>query len=94
MPITKTEIMNQLAFATGLKKKEIVGVIEAFVDLIVKNLKKDKDRKFKAPGLGIFQVKNRPARMGRNPKTGEAIKIKAKTVLRFRVSKDLKGKVL
>ncbi|TMJ22261.1 MAG: HU family DNA-binding protein, partial [Alphaproteobacteria bacterium] len=46
--------------------------------------------KVRVTGLGIFQVRNRPARMGRNPATGEAIKIKASKMVAFRVAKDLK----
>ena len=92
MALTKSEMLNQIAEKAGLKKKEIVAVLDAYTDLVVRILKKDK--KMKLPGLGIAQVKHRNARMGRNPATGEPIKIKAKTVLKFRVSKELKDKVL
>ena len=60
--------------------------------LIIKTLKKDK--KVKLPGLGIFAVKNRKARVGRNPMTGATIQIPAKRVVRFRVAKDVKAAVL
>jgi DNA-binding protein HU-beta len=92
VPLTKSEMLNQLAEKAGLKKKDIVTVLDAYNDLVVRVLKKDK--KIKLPGLGIAQVKARAARMGRNPATGEPIKIKAKTVLKFRISKELKDKVL
>ena len=59
-----------------------------FVGLVVKHLKKG--NKVRITGLGILQVRNRPARMGRNPATGEAIKIKASKKVAFRVAKDLK----
>jgi DNA-binding protein HU-beta len=61
------------------------------VDLIVKHLKKG-DR-IRIGGLGILQVRKRAARMGRNPATGEPIKIKASKKVAFRASKDLKEAV-
>lgn len=92
MAVTKSEMLNQLAEKTSLKKKDVVAVLDAYTEFVVRVLKKEK--KVKLPGLGIAQIKHRAARMGRNPATGEAIKIKAKTVLKFRVSKELKDKVL
>lgn len=92
MALTKSEMLNKLAEKVSMKKKDIVAVLDAYTELVVGVLKKDK--KMKLPGLGIAQVKHRAARMGRNPATGEPIKIKAKTVLKFRVSKELKDKVL
>jgi DNA-binding protein HU-beta len=59
--------------------------------MIVKSLKKGE--KIRITGLGIFQVRKRPARMGRNPATGEAIKIKASKKVAFRAAKDLKEAV-
>ena len=64
------------------------GCLDDFVGLIVKHLKKG--NKVRITGLGILQVRARPARMGRNPATGEAIKIKASKKVAFRVAKDLK----
>jgi DNA-binding protein HU-beta len=85
-------MLNKLVEATGFKKKDIVTVLDAQNDLLVKALKKDK--KYKLQGLGIFTVKNRKARLARNPQTGETVKVPAKTVIRFRVGKDVKVKVL
>lgn len=90
--ITKSEMLNKLVEATGFKKKDVVAVLDAQNDLLVKVLKKDK--KYKLQGLGIFTVKARKARLARNPQTGETVKVPAKTVIRFRVSKDVKTKVL
>ncbi len=90
--LTKSEMLNKLVEVTGLKKKEVVAVLEAQNDLLAKVLKKEK--KYKLQGLGIFTVRNRKARMARNPQTGEMVKVAAKTVLKFRVGKDLKDKVL
>jgi DNA-binding protein HU-beta len=92
VPMTKSEILNKLAEKTALKKKDVMGVLDAYNELIVAALKKDK--KIKLAGLGIAQVKHRAARMARNPQTGEPIKVKAKTVVKFRISKELKDKVL
>jgi len=68
-------------------KKEAVGLLEDLIGYVAKNAKKDK---VNMPGLGIFTVKNRPARMGRNPQTGEKIKIKASKKVAFRASKAFK----
>jgi len=85
-------MLNKLVEATEFKKKDVVAVLDAQNELLAKVLKKEK--KTKLQGLGIFTVKNRKARMARNPRTGEMVKVAAKTVIRFRVSKDLKTKVL
>lgn len=90
--LTKSEMLNQLVSKTGLKKKEVQSVLDAQNELLYKVLKKEK--KYKLQGLGIFSVKKRAARMARNPMTGEAVKVPAKTVLKFRVGKDLKDAVL
>jgi DNA-binding protein HU-beta len=74
-----------------MPKKKLAELFDDFIDLTVKNLKKG--NKVRITGLGIMQVRNRPARMGRNPATGEAIKIKASRKVAFRVAKDLKEAV-
>jgi DNA-binding protein HU-beta len=84
--------MSKLVEITGLKKKEIQLVLDTNNDILYKFLKKEK--KFKLQGLGIFTVKNRKARTARNPQTGDLVKVPAKTVVKFRVSKDLKTNVL
>jgi DNA-binding protein HU-beta len=61
------------------------------VEVIAKHLKKGK--RIRLNGLGILQVRKRPARMGRNPATGEAIKIKASKKIAFRAAKELKAAV-
>jgi DNA-binding protein HU-beta len=90
--MTKSQILSAIAEKTGLKKKDVQNVLAAHVELIVKLLKKEK--KAKLDGLGIFRVRQSKARMGRNPATGEPIKIKAKTRLRMTVAKALKDQVL
>ena len=81
----------ELAAKHKLSKKACAALIDDFIDLTIKNLKKG--NKVRITGLGIMQVRNRPARMGRNPATGEPIKIKASKKVAFRASKDLKESV-
>jgi DNA-binding protein HU-beta len=90
--VTKNELLNSLATDTGLKKKEIGSVMDALRNTIYKTLKTE--FKIKLEGLGVFQLKDRKARIGRNPRTGESVNIPAKKVVKFRVIKDLKEAVL
>jgi DNA-binding protein HU-beta len=89
VPLSK--MIAEIAAATEMPKKTVVSVIDELVGLTIKNLKKG--NKVRLTGLGILQVRKRPARMGRNPATGEAIKIKASKKVAFRVAKDLKEAV-
>ena len=86
IPLSK--IAGELAEKHEMSKKAVGELIGAFVDLTVKHLKKG--AKVRVTGLGIFQVKKRPARLGRNPATGEQIKIKASKKLAFRAAKEVK----
>ena len=90
--MTKSEILTTLATKSNLKKKEIETVMMALEELILATLKKE--GKIKLDGLGVFQLKDRPARMARNPATGEMVKVAAKRVVKFRVVKSLKEAVL
>ena len=90
VPLSK--VAAELAEKTGMTKKDATACLDDFVGLVVKHLKKG--NKVRITGLGILQVRNRPARMGRNPATGEAIKIPAKTVVKARIAKQLKDTVL
>ena len=89
--IALSKIAAELAEKHEMSKKAATEFLSAFVDLTVKNLKKG--HKVRVTGLGIFQVKKRPARMGRNPATGEAIKIKASKKLAFRAAKEVKDAI-
>ena len=88
--LTKSQILTKLADTTGMKKKDVVSLVEALVGLAYKEAKNS----FTIPGLGKLVLVNRKARMGRNPATGETIKIAAKKVLKFRVAKAAKDAVL
>lgn len=88
--MTKSQIMTKLADTTTLKKKDVVAVIESLVALSYKESKNG----FTIPGLGKLVLVQRKARTGRNPATGETIKIPAKKVLKFRVAKAAKDAVM
>jgi len=89
-PLTKTQLATEIATKTGLTKKAAVDILELLAQLAYKHAKNT----FTLPGLGKLVLVNRKARMGRNPKTGEAIKIKAKRVVKFRVAKAAKDAIL
>ena len=88
--MTKSQIMTKVAETTGVTKKEAAAVVEGLVGLACKEAKKG----FTIPGLGKLVVVQRKARWGRNPATGEKIKIKAKKVLKFRIAKAAKDATL
>jgi DNA-binding protein HU-beta len=89
--VTLKHIGNALSEAHDLPKKQANAVLEDMIAMIAKHLKKG-DR-IRIGGLGILQVRKRPARMGRNPATGEPIKIKASKKIAFRAAKDLKESI-
>ena len=86
--VTMKHLAANVAEQHELAKKHSEAILGSMVDLIVKHLKKG-DR-IRIGGLGILQVRKRAARMGRNPATGEPIKIKASKKVAFRASKELK----
>jgi DNA-binding protein HU-beta len=86
--VTLKHLAASLAETNELSKRQAEAVLTGMVDLVVKNLKKG--ARIRIAGLGIMSVRKRAARMGRNPATGEAIKIKASKKVAFRVAKDLK----
>ena len=89
VPLSK--MAAELAEKHEMSKKAAGELLADFVDLLVKHLKKG--NKARITGLGIFQVKKRPARLGRNPLTGEQIKIKASKKLAFRAAKEVKESI-
>ncbi len=89
--VTLRHLGVALSESHDLPKKQANAVLEDLIALITKHLKKG-DR-IRIGGLGILQVRKRPARMGRNPATGEAIKIKASKKVAFRAAKDLKEQI-
>ena len=91
-PLSKSKIVAHLADKTGMTKKTASSFFDELFKLAVKETKGA--GKFVIPGLGRAVKAHRKARMGRNPATGEAIKIKAKTVVRLRAAKAFKDAVL
>ena len=89
--VTLKHLSANVAEAHELSKKQAEAILSGMVDLVVKHLKKG-DR-IRIGGLGILQVRKRAARMGRNPATGEPIKIKASKKVAFRAAKELKEAV-
>jgi DNA-binding protein HU-beta len=86
--VTLKHLAANVAEDHEMPKKQAETVLGSMVDLIAKHLKKG-DR-VRIAGLGILVVRKRSARMGRNPATGEAIKIKASKKVAFRAAKELK----
>ena len=86
--VTLKHLAADIAETHEMSKKQAEAVLGDLVGLVSKHLKKG-DR-IRLVGLGILQVRKRAARMGRNPATGEAIKIKASKKVAFRASKELK----
>ncbi len=88
--MTKSQVVAKVAEAAEVSKKQAAAAIEALVVMAYKGAADG----FKIPGLGKLVKVHRKARMGRNPATGEAISIPAKTVLKFRVAKAAKDAIL
>ena len=88
--MTKSATLAHLAQKTNLTKKQIGEVFDETLNLATKEAKNG----FVVPGFGKLVLANRKARMGRNPQTGEPIKIPAKRVCKFRLAKSLKDTVL
>jgi DNA-binding protein HU-beta len=89
--VTLKHMAAAIAETHEMAKKQSETILGDFVDLVTKHLKKG-DR-LRLNGLGILQVRKRAARMGRNPATGETIKIKASKKVAFRAAKELKEAV-
>jgi DNA-binding protein HU-beta len=85
--MTKAELVHVVA-GKGLTKKASAELVDALFETIGKAIKKEK--RFSYPGFGTWTVRERKPRMGRNPQTGEAIKIKASKTVGFKPSKELK----
>ena len=92
-PMTKSKIVATLAEKNGMSKKAAAMFLDELFKLAVKECKGGSG-KFVIPNIGRAVKAHRKARMGRNPQTGEAIKIKAKTVVRLRAAKAFKDAVL
>jgi DNA-binding protein HU-beta len=89
--MTQTEIISNLAESTGSKKTDVKAMFDALATLAVQEVKTNGE--FTVPGFGKLKKTHRKARDGRNPATGEVIKIAAKTTVKFTIGKALKDAV-
>ena len=90
--MTKAEIVEKMAKDADISKVAATTALNSFMDCVAKSLKK-KDGKVTLVGFGTFSKARRKARKGRNPQTGEPIKIKATNVVKFRPGKKLKDSI-
>ena len=88
--LSKSQLAAAIAEKAELSKKQAVEILDHIAALAYKHAKDT----FTLPGIGKLVLKNRAARMGRNPKTGETIQIPAKRVVKFRVAKAAKDAIL
>jgi DNA-binding protein HU-beta len=88
--LTKSQLAAEIAAKSNISKKAAVDILDLVAQIAYKNAKNT----FTLPGLGKLVLVNRKARIGRNPATGETIKIKAKRVVKFRVAKAAKDAIL
>jgi DNA-binding protein HU-beta len=89
--MNKADLVNQIAEDAGITKSAATAAIHSFIGGVTKTLRSGK--KVTLVGFGTFSVSKRAARKGRNPATGETIKIKAKKVAKFRAGKELAAKL-
>ena len=89
--MNKTELVAAIADEAGLSKKDAEKALKAFTDVVTEELKKGE--KVQLVGFGTFEVSERAAREGRNPQTGETMKIEASKAPKFKAGKALKDMV-
>jgi DNA-binding protein HU-beta len=89
--MNKAELISKIADDAGITKSQANATLDSFVEAVTKTLKGG--GKVTLVGFGTFSVTKRAARNGRNPQTGEVIKIKAKKVARFKAGKELTAKL-
>lgn len=90
--MTQSQVASHLADKVGITKKQAKSALEELTSLVTRELRKEGS--LRLAGLGIFRKRKSKARIGRNPATGEQIKIPARTRLRFTAAKALKDSVL
>ncbi len=90
--MTKSQLIASLADSMDMSKKEVAGFMDKLAEVVYKEVKKNGE--CVVPGFGKLVKASRKAREGRNPATGETIRIPAKTVVKFRVAKAVKDTIL
>ena len=89
--MNKTELVAAMADKAGVSKKDAEASLKAFTEVVTEELKKGE--KIQLVGFGTFEVSKRSARTGRNPRTGEEMKIKASKAPKFKAGKALKDSI-
>lgn len=89
--LTKAELANQLFEQLGLNKREAKEVVESFFEAVRSTL--ESGQEVKLSGFGNFQLREKPQRPGRNPKTGDEVPISARRVVTFHASQKLKAQI-
>jgi len=89
--MTKNQVIKHVADKTGAAKKQVAAIADALIELAIQQAKKTGI--FVLPGLGRLKKVQRKARLGRNPATGEEIKIPAKTTAKFYLAKAVKDSI-
>jgi integration host factor subunit alpha len=89
--LTKARLVDLLFQQIGFTKSESKDVVDAFYDLISQSLDNGED--VKISGFGNFQIRTKPQRLGRNPRTGQEIDIEARRVVTFQASNKLKAEI-
>jgi DNA-binding protein HU-beta len=91
-PLTKSQILQQLSETTSKNKKDVLLFLDSLCELAYGETKKS--ARFTIPGIGILKLQKRKARLARNPATGAQVKVPAKTVVKFTVSKACKDAIV
>lgn len=86
--MTKADLVEQIAEATGLTKKDTAVVVDGFLEAVKQALAREQNIEIR--GFGSFKVKRRKARKARNPRTGDAVQVPGRLVPTFKPSKELK----
>jgi integration host factor subunit alpha len=89
--LTRADLAEAVHLEVGLTRQDCGGLVERTLDLIAEAL--EQGRTVKLSGFGVFQVRSKRARMGRNPKTGEPAAIEPRRVIGFRASQVMKARV-
>lgn len=89
--LTRADLVEAVHEELGLSRQECAGLVERTLDLIVESL--ERGETVKLSGFGVFQVREKRARMGRNPKTGQPAAITPRRVISFRASQLVKSRV-
>lgn len=89
--MNKSELISKIAEEAGISREQATAALNSFISTVTKILKEG--GKVTVAGLGSFSVSKRAARLGRNPQTGATVKIKSRTVAKFKPGKNLSAKI-